>query len=271
MEQSNQHPPWRKLTIFAIILVVLAVIFNIIQTNAFVSTLPKRDHLYFHWSLAAVWLLLGLWLVRYISHFFARFASKQKNGTTRAWIIGRRVLSAIGYLFVAVITLDLLQVQISSLLVGGALTGVIVGIAAQSTLSNLFAGLILFTVRPFTIGQTISFRSYYFSSVEYTGRVIDVNWYYTTLQDGDRHRVLPNSTVILSVITVHTKQETQHIELTLPYHVASHELITQLRQAIDKPVTGDIKTFGTDTYTLQVHIPAMCSLEAVREVLANNL
>ncbi|PWI58535.1 mechanosensitive ion channel family protein [Sulfoacidibacillus thermotolerans] len=267
MDLTNQQPPWRRLAITAAALIILAVLFSVIQTNGIIANLPKRDDLYYHWALAITWLLIGFWFVRYINRLFTKFASKQKNGAARAWVIGRRILSALGYLFVGIVTLHLLQVQISSILVGGALTGVIVGIAAQSTLSNLFAGLILFTVRPFTIGQTISFRSYYFSSVEYTGRVIDVNWYYTTLQDGDRHRVLPNSTVILSAITVHSKQETRSFDLTVPYRVASDTLVQDLQKATGQTITGEIKTFGPDHYILQIHVPAQCPLETVRRVL----
>jgi small conductance mechanosensitive channel len=63
------------------------------------------------------------------------------------------MFSAIGYSFVLVVSLHLLHIKIGSILVGGAVTGVIVGIGAQSTLSNLFAGVVLFTLRPFLLGK----------------------------------------------------------------------------------------------------------------------
>ena len=57
---------------------------------------------------------------------------------------GRR--SSVGYLAVLLVALDLFEVPVGHLLVGGAVTGVVVGIAAQQSLGNLFAGLVLLFV-----------------------------------------------------------------------------------------------------------------------------
>jgi len=55
--------------------------------------------------------------------------------------------------------LQLLNVNLSSLLVGGAVTGVVVGIAAQQSLGNFFAGLVLMFARPYIPGQRVIVRS----------------------------------------------------------------------------------------------------------------
>ncbi len=47
--------------------------------------------------------------------------------------------------------LTLLQVPIQKLLVSGAITGVVLGIAAEQALANLFTGLVLLTSRPFEV------------------------------------------------------------------------------------------------------------------------
>jgi small-conductance mechanosensitive channel len=46
----------------------------------------------------------------------------------------------------------------STLAVGGAFTAVIVGLAAQQTLGNLFAGLILLSARPFRVGERVRLK-----------------------------------------------------------------------------------------------------------------
>lgn len=61
----------------------------------------------------------------------------------------------LGYLVVAATTLTLLQVPIEKLLLSGAITGVVLGIAAPQALANLFAGLVLLTSRPFEVGSWI--------------------------------------------------------------------------------------------------------------------
>src|SRR5665647_11889 len=49
----------------------------------------------------------------------------------------------VGYLIVALTAMELLALPVGNLLVGGAVTGMILGIAAQQSLSNVFAGLVL--------------------------------------------------------------------------------------------------------------------------------
>ena len=62
------------------------------------------------------------------------------------------VVSAFGYVIVTFAVLSALKVNLAGLLLGGALTGVVIGIAAQQTLGNFFAGLVLLMIRPFAVG-----------------------------------------------------------------------------------------------------------------------
>ena len=64
-----------------------------------------------------------------------------------------------GYLIVALTAMDLFALPVGNLLVGGAVTGMILGIAAQQSLSNVFAGLVLLFARPYIPGETVRIRS----------------------------------------------------------------------------------------------------------------
>ncbi|MHB1630160.1 MAG: mechanosensitive ion channel domain-containing protein [Bacilli bacterium] len=269
MTDDRQKTPWRTLTASTLLLVVLAVIFNIAQSSTLIASIVPHDRLWADWAFALSWLVVGFWLVHHTTHLFAQFTGGQKTADARAWTTLRRVLAGVGYLFVAVVTLHLLHVQISSILVGGALTGVILGIAAQSTLSNLFAGLILLTVRPFSLGQTISIRSSYFSSVDYTGQVIDVNWYYTTIEDGERRRIVPNSAIITAVITIHSARETQVWSVSLPYHIAADDLRKAVSDQYSGAVSGSITDFGADAYTFTLEAPASLDPDIIRRAIAS--
>ena len=46
-----------------------------------------------------------------------------------------------------------------TLAVGGAFTAVILGLAAQQTLGNVFAGMVLLTARPFRVGERIRLQA----------------------------------------------------------------------------------------------------------------
>src|SRR6185295_12408583 len=60
-----------------------------------------------------------------------------------------------GYLIVAISVCDLVGLQLKQLLVGGAITGIILGLAAQPVLGNLFAGLVLLFALPYVPGQRV--------------------------------------------------------------------------------------------------------------------
>ncbi|MGH2730417.1 MAG: mechanosensitive ion channel domain-containing protein [Actinomycetota bacterium] len=146
---------------------------------------------------AAVLVLAGLLAVRSAASAMRR-ASEDRLGTARSGSLGFLV-SAIGYLVLVLATLSVLDVDLGALLLGGAITGVIVGIAAQQTLGNFFAGIVLLVAQPFAIGDRVVLRSGPLGG-EYEGDVSDMGIFYVTLQT-ERGRVdLPNAGVLSAAI-----------------------------------------------------------------------
>jgi small-conductance mechanosensitive channel len=121
-----------------------------------------------------------------------RLGDNRKNGL-------RWICLLVGYLLVIFGTLGGLNVPIERLLVGGAVTGVILGIAAQQSLGNLFAGLVLLLVRPFSMGDEISLRSGALGGV-LTGQVADMNLTYVQLITARGPILLPNSTILTAAV-----------------------------------------------------------------------
>jgi small-conductance mechanosensitive channel len=104
-----------------------------------------------------------------------------------------------GYLLVIFGTLGALDVPIERLALGASITGVILGIAAQQSLNNVFAGLILLIVRPVSVGQRVSLRSGPIGG-PYTGDVVDMTLTYVRLSTDRGILLLPNSTILTAVI-----------------------------------------------------------------------
>ena len=75
-------------------------------------------------------------------------------GSAHAAVI-RYALLLVGLVVILIITLHLFEVPVSQLLLGTALTSVLIGIAAQQSLSNVFAGMVLLLSRPFRVGDPI--------------------------------------------------------------------------------------------------------------------
>src|SRR5262249_14858959 len=84
----------------------------------------------------------------------ARQALQPVTGSAHAAVV-RYAIVLVGLIFTLVITLTLFKVPVGQLIVGGALTTILIGIAAQQSLSNVFAGLVLLLSRPFSAGDPI--------------------------------------------------------------------------------------------------------------------
>ncbi len=118
-------------------------------------------------------------------------------------LLWRNLTSWSLYIVVALFIASETNINISGLLLGGAILGVVAASASQAPLGNFFAGLILLIARPFSIGDTIRVRSSLSGAVEYEGTVVDARAFYTTLVTADGQLLrMPNSAVIASVIVV---------------------------------------------------------------------
>ena len=109
------------------------------------------------------------------------------------------VTSIAGYILVAVATLSALKVNVANLLLGGALTGLVLGIAAQQVLANFFAGIVLLIVRPFEVGHTIALRAGSIGA-EYEGKVTDMSAFYVRIETDNGWVDLPNASVLAAAV-----------------------------------------------------------------------
>src|SRR5207248_7662139 len=123
--------------------------------------------------------------------------------------------------------------DLSGLLVGGALTGVIVGVAAQASLSNIFAGLALLFARPYSAGMYVTVRTTAFGGVEYSGQVRDVGIFYTTLHSDGQEIRIPNSTMVAAVVVLRPQQLDVYIPVTLPNSTDLPACLELLRHDIE--------------------------------------
>lgn len=111
----------------------------------------------------------------------------------------RVVVLLVGYLTVLLAALDLFAVPVGHLLLGGAVTGIILGIAAQQALGKVFAGSVLLIARPYVPGQQVCVASGALGG-RLDGTVSSVGLLYTTLRTDDGPLNLPNSALLAAGI-----------------------------------------------------------------------
>ena len=121
------------------------------------------------------------------------------TGSAHAGVV-RYVIVLFGAILTIAITLALLKVPVGQLLVGGAFATIIITIAGQQALSNIFAGLVLLLSRPFQVGDVIQLRSGALSG-QIEGTVTEIGITYLRLDTGDNVMSLPNSQVLAAAVT----------------------------------------------------------------------
>lgn len=115
-----------------------------------------------------------------------------------------------------------------ALLSGSALLGVILGLALQDTLSNLFSGISLHADKPFQVGDVISVG-------KYTGVVMSITWRAVKIKTFQNHIVLvSNSSIAKESIEVcpRDNQNARIVNFSTVYTDSPIKVVHVVREAI---------------------------------------
>lgn len=105
------------------------------------------------------------------------------------------VMLVTGYAVIVLGVLGILHIPVGKLLLGGAVTGIILGVAAQQSLANFFASVILLITQPYSVGERVFIKSGGLG--EYRGIVLDIGLIHTRLRlEDDTIVLLPNSAIL---------------------------------------------------------------------------
>lgn len=162
---------------------------------------PALTHRIAAFALTAVAGVSGLLAARSAGNQLGRLVAL-RAGRGAAGVL-RLIATLAGYVIVLATVAALLTFPVSRLLLSGAITGVIVGIAAQQSLSNAFAGMVVLFSRPFAVGDYITLRSGGMGG-QYDGEVLAIGLMYTTLLTAEGPIILPNSGVVAAATGVRT-------------------------------------------------------------------
>ena len=102
-------------------------------------------------------------------------------------------------LITGVAALRIAGLRPQTLALGGAFTAVVLGLAAQQTLGNLIAGMVLLSARPFRVGERVRLQAGPLAG-RTEGVVSSLGLLYTTLARGEDRIMIPNSVVLSAVI-----------------------------------------------------------------------
>jgi small-conductance mechanosensitive channel len=184
--------PWRS--IIALVLAVGAAVLSMTASQIF------NEHVVGKVVSVAAALVFCLLAVIAVVGFAGKSRDVMQPVTGRAHAaVVRYTIVLAGSIAALFITLGLLNVPLDQLLVGGAVTTIILGIAAQQSLGNVFSGLVLLLSHPFGVGDEVSFRSGAFSG-QVDGIVTEIGISYVRVETAEGPIRLPNAQVLASAV-----------------------------------------------------------------------
>jgi len=94
-----------------------------------------------------------------------------------------------------IVALRFAGVRTADIAIGASFTAVVFGLAAQQTLGNLIAGIVLLSARPFRVGERVRLQGGMLAG-QVEGTVTALGLLYTTFANGQDRILVPNNTVI---------------------------------------------------------------------------
>ena len=130
------------------------------------------------------------------------------------------------------VALEIAGASASSILAGSAFTAVIIGLAAQQTLGNLFAGMVLLSARPFRVGERVRLQAGAVAG-QLEGVVSSLGLLYTTLARGEDRIMVPNNVVLSAAVLPIREPEPVDVRVRLATDIS----VTQVQAILDDRIT----------------------------------
>lgn len=226
ISEENPRRAWPRLIIYSILIAAVLVAFNHRQewfpgygTEARILTAILLFA--FGWGFASA---LGKTLTPSLMR-------RLDPGTAGTVIFAIKLLAIV---LIGIVALKIAGVKTSTLAVGGAFTAVVIGLAAQQTLGNVFAGVVLQATRPFQVGQRVRLSGIGVAN-PIEGTVSSLGLFYATFLENEERTLIPNN--MLLNLTVVPLREPPGIDIKARFdsHVTPADVQEMLARAITVP------------------------------------
>ena len=193
-------------------------------------------------------IVLGAVLIRFLDRAVSRAGARWQNPARTSLV--RSVVSFAAYILLAVVVVGEVGVGGVELLAAGGFLGIILGLASQTALANLVAGVVLLFVRPMAPADRVTvttwqygllapayppkFYSQDFLIPGFTGEVVRLGIMYSDLRLDDGTSIkIPNNILIQAAVVVHPPEgRWVRVKYEVPSNVDPHQLIPRVKQAL---------------------------------------
>jgi small-conductance mechanosensitive channel len=147
------------------------------------------------------------------------------------------VIRLLTMLLAIVLALRVAGISPRTLAVGGAVTAVVVGLAAQQTLGHLIAGTVLMSARPFRVGERVRLQGGGLAgTVE--GVVSSLGLLYTTLSGDDGPIMVPNALVLGAAAVPLREPAAVELRARLRPGITPADVEELVKSSVETPLRG---------------------------------
>ncbi len=190
----------------------------------------------------------------------------------------RSLFRIVAYMILIVIILTELNVNVTGILVSAGFLGIVLGLAAQSTLSNFISGVYLLSSKAFEPGDRVIIQTWQYSMMPptyphdkfipgFTGTIKSIGVLYTELKSVERSEedalmLVPNSIVAQALVINYHKESKTTIKLQFDMdiktdYVEIKKIIERVMESYGKKIEHysiDIDSFHNTFYVISIHL-----------------
>jgi small-conductance mechanosensitive channel len=177
-----------------LVYLVLRLVFDLIEDRSWAVVYAK-------WIDLGCTVILAWAIVRLLFAFLVEFPRKMLKKKDLANITRDFILSICYFVLLFIIIVVQGDINLISIVTTSTALTLVLGLAAQKSLSGLVSGLVLQMENPFTIGDWIKFSNY-------TGRVTGITWKSTRIVTRDSTLVyIPNAEISNAIVENYSRPE----------------------------------------------------------------
>lgn len=254
----------RRELVLVVPLMALTLLAYVYRKEIFGVDVPVRV------AAAMVLVVLGWAMARDLGRWVAPALFRRVDPGTAGTIGFMLRLTFLGV--AALVALRIAGLDPQTLAVGGAVTAVVFGLAAQQTLGNLIAGLVLISARPFRIGDRVRLQGGGLAG-QLEGTVVSLGLLYTTFAQGEDSIMVPNNVVLTSAVVPLREPAAVNLRARLRPDVKPTVVQALLEDAITTPLRAEphIGLEEVDSGEVIVRIAATPESEADGPRLADEI
>lgn len=212
----------------ATLLVLIGAALIVRGASPLMIDLPKQEAFLAPWlrALAVVWWLIAARLTTTLTGLGLGHDVRSRQ----ARLFSDLLAGGIYLTSVLIILNSVLDLPVKGLLATSGVIAIVLGLALQNTLADVFSGIAVGLEQPFHVGDRITI------SDQSEGIVVEMNWRSIRIQtDGEDVATIPNSIVARSQIinrSVPTERRAASVDIPTSSNARAEQLIELVRQAI---------------------------------------